>query len=308
MFPLECFDKLAPSVIIGVWKEGQEIYKSDKTDHYVRIGSITKIFTAIVIKKLAKGGQIHLDDSARIYLNFDLPSDISIEHLVTMSSGIPDYNSSDIFLAACIMNPEMEWQPRQLVDIALKNPLKFKAGEKQMFSNTNYIILGLILEFVTEKSLEELYSEYILRPLKMNSTFLPSFSILPEPYLEGFQYVNKELRNVTKCHPSMAWSSGGLVSTLNNLYILAHELKNLLPFEKKIYGFGVGKFGDYYGHSGNFPGYSTILLVNPEKDIIIIVLTNLKQTIDEMIPSDIIANELMNLLLDIKEKSEHMTV
>ena len=294
MLPLkERFDKLAPNVIIGIWKEGQEIYKSDKVDHYVRIGSITKIFTAIVIKKLAIEGQIHLDDSARIYLDFDIPSDISIEHLVTMSSGIPDYNSSDTFLAACMVNPELEWKPKQLIDIALKSPIKFKAGEKQMFSNTNYIILGLILEFVTEKSLEELYSEYILRPLKMNSTFLPSFYILPEPYLEGFQYVNKELKNVTKCHPSMAWSSGGLVSTLNDLSIFAYELKNLLPFGKEIYGFGVGKFGEYYGHSGNFPGYSTILLVHPDKNIVIVILTNLKQTFDGMIPADIIASELM---------------
>ena len=287
------YDKLAPNVIIGVWKEGQEIYKSDKADHYVRIGSMTKMFTATVIKKLAKEGKIHLDDSARIYLDFDLPSDITIEHLVTMSSGIPDYNSDSTFLAACTVNPETEWKPQQLIDIALKNPIKFKAGEKQMFSNTNYIILGLILEFVTDKSLEELYSEHILRPLNMNSTFLPSFSILPEPYLEGFQLVNKELKNVTKCHPSMAWSSGGLVSTLNDLNTFAHELKNLLPFEKKIYGFGIGNFGEYYGHSGSFPGYSTILLVNPEKDIVVIVLTNLKQTLDGKIPADVIATELM---------------
>ena len=294
MLPVEHFEKLAPNVIIGVWKEGEEIYKSDKADHYVRIGSITKMFTAVIIKKLAKEGKIHLDDSARTYLDFDLPSDISIEHLVTMSSGIPDYNSDPIFLAACTVNPELEWRPQQLIDIALKNPMKFKAGEKQMFSNTNYIILGLILEFVTEKSLEELYSEYIFRPLNMNSTFLPTFSILPDPYLEGF---NKELKNVTKCHPSMAWSSGGLVSTLNDLSIFAHELKNLLPFEKKIYGFGIGKFDEYYGHSGNFPGYSTILLVNPEKDIVIIVLTNLKQTLDGKIPADVIAAELMKEFL-----------
>lgn len=281
-------DKLAPDVIIGVWKDGNELYKTDKSDYYVRIGSITKMFTATIIRKIAKKGLIRINDSARIYLDFNLPSEILIEHLVTMSSGIPDYNSDKDFLNACSRNHEKEWEPRQLVDIALKYPMKFRPGFKQMFSNTNYIILGIILEFVLDKSLEDIYSEYIFKPLKMNSTFLPPFSILPEPYLEGF---DKNLHPITKCNPSIAWSSGGLVSTLNDLKLFANELEHFLPFEKEIYGFGIAKYGKYYGHGGNFPGYSTILLVS--NDTIIIVLTNLKQTLDGKIPADQIAIKLM---------------
>lgn len=303
MFSLERLAKLASNIAVGVWQDDKELYKSEESDHYIRIGSITKLFTAAVIQRLINDEKITLQDFAYTYLDFDFPSNITIEHLGSMKSGLPDYTSDSNFSASCIVSPEMEWTPRQLVDIAMKSPMKFKPGEDLMYCNTNYIILGLIIESVTGKTLVEVYGEFIFRPFKLDSTFLPPFEVLPDPCFEGFQYINGEFKNVTCCHPSMAWASGGVVSTLNGLHKFAQELikGQLLPFDEYFtstnnYGFGLMKFGEFFGHTGNFPGYNTILLVNPEKNIIIIVLTNLKQTLDGKNPAYEIAKEIIKEL------------
>jgi D-alanyl-D-alanine carboxypeptidase len=262
--------------IHGIWKDGKEIYKSDKSNYYVRIGSITKIFTAICITNLIDEGKLNLTDSASKYVS--LPDDITIEHLLTMKSGLSDYVNDETFISACVLNPEMEWDPKQLVAIALKSPMKFTPGEKFLYCNTNYIVLGLIIEVITAKNIGQVYFEYIFQKLQMDKTFLPPFEVLPDPCLKGIN-----------CHPSLAWSSGGIVSTLDDLYIFAQDLiKKDLSYLKK--------FGEYFGYDGNFPGFSTILLINPEKNIIIIVLTNLKQTVDGKSP----ANELaMKIIKDL---------
>lgn len=297
MLSLERFDQLASNIAIGVWQNDEEIYKSDNSKHYVRIGSITKMFTAVTIQRLVNDGKINLNDSVHQYLDFEFPSEITIEHLVTMTSGLSDYISDPDFSASCIANPEIERNPKELIDIAMKSSVKFKPGESLMYCNTNYIVLGLIIEKVTGKRLEEVYGEFVFRPFGMTSTFLPPFEILPNPCFEGFQYINDELTNVTNCHPSIAWSSGGVVSTLDDLYKFARELIKgyLLPFKRyeARYGYGLMKFDEFFGHTGNYPGYSTILLVNPEKNIIIIALTNLKQTLDGKSPADEIAKELI---------------
>lgn len=303
MSSLEKFTQLAPNIIVGVWQNDKELCKSTNSDHCIRIGSITKIFTALAIKRLLSEGKISLKDSVSKYLDLSLPLGITIEHLATMTSGLPDYTTDSTFLASCMVKPEMKWNPRQLVSIALKSPILAKPGEKWMYSNTNYIVLGLILEQVTGKTLEKVYQEFIFSPFQMNSTFLPIEVNLPEPHLEGFQYMKDQITNITRCHPSMAWASGGVVSTLNDLYKFARILikGQLLSFERckassNNYGFGLMKLENFFGHNGNFPGFQSFLGVNPDTQTIIIVLTNLKQTLDGKLPADTVAYDIMKEL------------
>lgn len=296
----ERFSRLAPNVVIGVWNDGKELYKSSSEDCHFRIGSITKIFTAIVIKRLVADGKLGFHDFAEKYIA-QIPQEITIEHLATMKSGLPDYTSDSTFLSSCLINPELDWKPEQLISIALKSPLMFAPGESWMYSNTNYIVLGLIIEKITGKSLAQIYNEFIFQPLGMTSTFLPADVSLPVPYFEGFQYIKDTLVNVTNCHPSVALGSGGVVSTLNDLYKFAQVLIKgyLLSFHRckkstHCYGFGLMKLGDYFGHNGSFPGYQSILLVNPENNTIIIVLTNLKRSLDDKSPADEIARTIIS--------------
>ena len=300
MSKLEVFSQIAPNMVVGVWKDNQELCKSPNADHHIRIGSITKMFTAIAIKRLLTEEKIQLNDSVTKYLDLKVFPELTIEHLATMRSGLADYTIDATFLASCMVNPEMKWNPIQQVGISLKTPMISKPGEKWMYCNTNYIILGLILEKVTGKSLESIYQEFIFQPLQMNSTSLPSSPNLAEPYFDGFQYMDEQLTNVTNCHPSMAWASGGVVSTLNDLYKFAQALikGHLLSFNRSKespnnYGFGLMNISGFFGHNGNFPGFQSILIVNPKTNVIIIVLTNLKQTIDGKQPADEVAYSIM---------------
>lgn len=303
MSSLENFSQIAPNMIVGIWKGNQELCKSVNADYHIRVGSITKMFTAVTIKQLIIQRKLAISHPVTEYLDLDLPSDITVEHLATMKSGLPDYTNDTTFLASCMVNPDMKWNPQQLVAIAMKTPILFKPGEMWMYSNTNYIILGLIIEKVTGKSLEKIYEEFIFKPFQMNSTFLPSNPDLPQPYFEGFQYMKEQLVNVTNCHPSMAWASGGVVSTLNDLHKFARILirGHLLSFDRcksspNNYGFGLMNLSNFFGHNGNFPGYQTFLAVNPKTDFIVIVLTNLKQKIDGKLPADEIGYSIIQKL------------
>jgi D-alanyl-D-alanine carboxypeptidase len=303
MSSLECFAQVAPNMIVGVWDRDKEMCKSPNADHHMRVGSITKMFTAIAIKQLVSQGKISLEDPVIKYLNFDLSPQITIEHLATMKSGLFDYSNDATYIASCMVNSGMKWNPEQLVSIALKNDVLFEPGEKWMSCNVNYILLGLILEKVTGESLEKVLKICVFQPFQMNSTFLPTTAELPHPYFEGFQYIKDKLINVTNCNPSMAWASGGVVSTLNDLYKFAKILikGHLLSFERcknspNNYGFGIMNLDGYFGHSGNFPGYQSFLAVNPETNRIVIVLTNLKLTLDGKSPADLVGYEIIEKL------------
>ncbi|MBO0810847.1 MAG: beta-lactamase family protein [Microlunatus sp.] len=154
----------------------------------VHIGSITKTFVATVVLQLAAEGRLSLNDSVQKWLpgvitghGYD-PAQITIRQLLQHTSGVRDYTSAPGFLTP--QNFAKPWQPRQLVDIALRLGPPVHGW---LYSNTNYILLGMIIQKVTGQSPMAEIRDRILVPLGLHGTSFPLTSKqVPAPYAHGY--------------------------------------------------------------------------------------------------------------------------
>ena len=180
-----------------------------------------------------------------------------------------------------------------------QHPADFPPGEKVQYSDTNYVLLGLILEHVTGESTAQVITTRILQPLGMTETSYPDTPQMPEPYARGYAADpgSPNLRDLTRSNPIVANAAGAMVSTLGDLRIWgkaladgtllspatqAERLKAGLISEQPgftlSYGLGIMDLNGFYGHTGAIFGYSTWLLHSPERDATLVVLANRGET------------------------------
>jgi D-alanyl-D-alanine carboxypeptidase len=217
-----------------------------------------------------------------------------------MTSGIADYSVEDEVFS----HPERVWTPQELVRIGIEDSPMFDPGTEWFYSNTNYVLLGLVLEQVTGKPLERLYSKQIIKPLHLKETSLPDAadSSIPDPHAQGYllQSQNAEPLNATDWNPSWAWAAGGMISTAEDMLLYGRALgtgKGLLPPQQQAErldsfvrdlppynqppsngesGYGLGLMYDrgWLGHGGDIPGYNTQLFYHPDLDATVVVEVN----------------------------------
>ena len=219
------------------------------SNSYVRIGSITKTITATVILQLAAEGKLGLDDPLSKYQP-EVPNGehITICEVLNHTSGIFSYTEESAFWQASDANPNRVWQPKELVALAIKQPPYFPPGKGFHYSDTDYILLGMIIEQVTHQPMEEVFQQKVFTPLDMHETFMPALnsSAFPYPHPVGYQYgpsnqmfIEPPLtgeataqanasagppREVTTLNPSEGWTAGAVISTLHDLKIWAKAL------------------------------------------------------------------------------------
>jgi D-alanyl-D-alanine carboxypeptidase len=163
---------LLPGVIVGIWQDGREPYVrtfgvSDITsgasmtrDMHVRIGSTTKSFTVTAILMLADQGKLSLDDTIGRYIEGAPNGDrITLRHLAGMRSGLLNY--AEVTIPKMVEEPFRQWTPRELVDISFEHPPLFPPGAAFDYSNTNTVLLGLVVEAVSGQSLKSFIEENI---------------------------------------------------------------------------------------------------------------------------------------------------
>ena len=164
------------------------------SDHY-RIGSITKTMTATVILQLVQEGKVSLDDPISKYRP-DVPNgdNITIAQLLDMRSGLAGYTENPAFQRAVDEDPERIWSPDELLALAFSAPALFPPGTAWQYSNTNYILLGLVMEDVTGQTVPELFQERLFDPLGMDSTVMPALddASMPAVYAHGYQFGTAE--------------------------------------------------------------------------------------------------------------------
>jgi D-alanyl-D-alanine carboxypeptidase len=256
-------------------------------DGQVRIGSNTKAFTATVVLQLVGEKKIDLDAPVDKYLPGLVHGDkidgsaIKVRHILQHTSGLPNYTrylSDDI----------RYYQPRDLLDLALRHPADFAPGEpgKWAYSNTNYLVAGLIVEQVTGHALPVEFENRIIRPLGLRHTYFPGPGevTIRERHPEGYNQDSPgaPLVDATQWDPSWAWSAGQMVSTNSDLNRFFSELmkpghllhpaelaqmrsgvKAGYPFPAGAeYGLGLVSTplscgGRYWGHGGSMTGYET---------------------------------------------------
>ena len=184
-----------------------------------RIASVTKAFTAAVVMELVEEGALSLDETVEQLAPGLLAEgdSITVRHLLGHTSGLPDYTKDENFLEAFVAGEDLP--PERIVSFVASEPLAFEPGTQYEYSDTDNIVLGMIVEAVAGRSYEQELSSRVLDHMELRSTVLPNSPEMPEPHAEGYQYPPEsegagEPDNVTMAlDPSAACASGALVST-----------------------------------------------------------------------------------------------
>lgn len=295
-----------PGAIVGIWGPAGTYTKAAgvadtttgapmTTDMAMRIGSATKPFTVTAVLQLVDDGEIGLDDPISNYVDGITGGDkITVRQLAGMRSGLPDYSSTDAFVAEYLADLQGTFSPRRLLGYVADQPLGFEPGTKFEYSNTNTIVLGLLVEQVTGKALGEVISERILKPLELDHTHFPSGNELPEPHAQGYtnQSADGSVTDATDYNPSWGWAAGAMNSTLEDLGdwvpalvngdLLSSEMQRermkMQPFaegdDSVTYGLGLFEINGWTGHNGSLPGYKSVTVFLPEEDTTLVVLVN----------------------------------
>jgi D-alanyl-D-alanine carboxypeptidase len=285
----------APGVVLGLWVPGQGSYVtaggvSDtatnepmRADMVMPIGSITKSYTATVVLQLVDEGQLTLDDTLdRWYPEIPEASAISVRMLLNMSSGVADYANTNISLFCS--DPTRNWQPEELIALGVSTPRAFDPpGSAYNYSTTNTVLLGRIIEKVTDRSYEDNLRVRLFEPLGLHDTTLEA--TLPAPYAHGYSSCAEgpAPQDTSTWSRSWGWAGGGLYSTLADLHTfasaigrgttLSHDtfvarLTQLAPTDAAVhYGLGVNiasfPDGSIVFHTGQVFGYEALFAYFP---------------------------------------------
>ncbi|NHC43977.1 serine hydrolase domain-containing protein [Motilibacter aurantiacus] len=258
-----------------------------RRDEKVRIGSITKTFVATLVLQLVDEGRLSLEDDVEEWVPGLVPGGvgISLRHLLQHTSGLFSYSEDEAFLDAFVTDPERSFTPGELVAYAVAHPPLFAPGADWSYSNTNYVLLGLVLENATGESLRSLLRDRIIKPLGLTHTKFPAGATIPGKHAAGYLPPSltglTELLDVTGVNPSWAGAAGALLSTTTDVRdfyraLLSGELlspaslaamKQTVPIEEgTAYGLGLLSIetpcGTVWGHDGSVTGYSTYALSN----------------------------------------------
>jgi len=273
-------------------------------------GSTGKTFAAATALQLVKEGKIGLDDKVEKYLGSEqwfsrLPNanDITVRQLMNHTSGLVRYEFKDTFTKDLTANPEKVWKPTELLSYIFDEKDSFEAGKGWDYSDTNYIVLGMIIEKVTGKKFYDEANKRVIKHLKLKGT-IPQDGLKIDGVVQGYAGANNPFGGKDEMiqngkfaiNPQFEWTGGGWASTSEDLARWAKMYFEGKAFDASLlpqmldgvaapmlgretkYGLCViirqTAAGKTYGHSGFFPGYMTDMMYFPEQRIAIAVQTN----------------------------------
>ena len=272
-----------------------------------RLGSITKQFTAAAVLLLEEQGELRIDDLVSPYLPDAPPiwSEITIFHLLTHTSGIPDFTTFPEYPTWQLSRTTIEAS----VGFFREKPLEFLPGDRMSYSNSGYLLLGYLIERVSGVKYEAFVRENIFAPLGMERSGYDSNTAIIRSRASGYTLDG----NAPYIDMTVPHAAGGLFSTTEDLLrwtrgvydgdLLSEESasKMITPFQNN-YGLGVAviRRGEriVYIHSGGINGFSTILSYVPDEKVTIAVLSNLQ----EPDAPRLIAEELDALVYDVSQE------
>jgi D-alanyl-D-alanine carboxypeptidase len=253
-----------------------------------RIASVTKTFVATVVLQLEAEGRLDIDEPVERWLPGLVPngSAITIRELLNHTSGLFDFDDDDAHTQTVIADPGRRWMPHELLAVAFAHPPLSRPGTSWFYSNTNYVVLGLVVEAVTGRPLEQELQTRIIDPLRLRATSFDVAPVIHDPFAHGYlgphpglPIAAGTLLDVTALlNPSFLWGAGNMSSNAADVtrFFVALLRGQLLPAaqlaEMKTgsaadgdYGLGLKKVytscGIAYGHDGDFPGYRNAVRV-----------------------------------------------
>ena len=306
-------DAKGESAGVAVGKGNLETGQAPPLDGEVRIGSNTKTFVAVVVMQMVQEGKVGLDEPIETYLPGLIKgegidgSKITVRQLLQHTSGLPEYTDttpgrSDIFQIKDHYIP-----PRDLLDTALGKPAAFEPGTQWAYTNTNYVVLGMLVERVSQRPVGEQIDERIVKKLGLSHTYFPAPGdrSIKGTHPQGYHLsAEGKLGDMTEMDPAWAWAAGAMVSTpseLNTFFqavfdgrLLTQssidEMKNGAVDASSrlgpgtVYGLGlIGRSltcgGTSWGHGGTIHGYQTNNAVGPDGTAAIFAVTALPSAI-----------------------------
>jgi CubicO group peptidase (beta-lactamase class C family) len=257
-----------------------------------RYASLTKQFTATAILQLRDRGLLSLTDSICRFVSRcpEAWGSVTITHLLSHTSGIPNHTSLPIWDDSLALR---DLSPDAIVDIVRPLPLQFAPGSRFRYSNAGYDVLGLIVERVSSRRYGEYLRTEILAPLGMHTARLEEGRALVPHRATGYYWSLTRFINATRENPALAFASGGLMGTVDDLWrwdqslytdrVLARASRDEM-FTPGLgnYGYGVivaSRHGRLtHEHSGSHNGFSTFLMRFPTERATVIVLSNSDRT------------------------------
>ena len=303
-------DSKGESAGVAVGKGSLETGQAPPMDGEVRVGSNTKTFVAVVVMQMVQEGKVGLDEPIETYLPGLIKGEgidasrITVRQLLQHTSGLPEhtdyYFSSN---AAALENIQHYIPARDLLDVALSKPAAFEPGTQWSYSNTNYIVLGMLIERVSQRPMGEQIDQRIIKRLGLSHTYFPGNGEkkIRGSHPQGY-HINGEgkLEDVTEMDASLPWAAGAMVSTpseLNTFFqaVFDGRLLTQTSIDEMKKGvdtgsggmvYGLGLFGTplscggtSWGHGGGIFGYETHNAVGPDGTAVTVAVTALSSAI-----------------------------
>jgi D-alanyl-D-alanine carboxypeptidase len=299
-------DENLPGVLVGVSVPGEGEYlsaqgsanldtgtKPQPGDQF-RIGSVTKTFVATAILQLVEEGKLRKSDTlSRWYPDFPNAYEITVDDLLRMRSGIPHYWNEET-LKQYYDNPQQDVTNEDIIEATAAKADQFKPPDQETeYSDTNYNILGAILEKVSGNDIATQLDQSIISPLGLENTYYPTDDELPgDLHGYGLDPKSGELEDKTILNPAPSDGAGAMISDMSDLAVWARALYKGDPLTPKTqqarleiqrgegvsessgYGEGISKLGELWGHGGTIAGFSTDMWYLPEEDATIVIGVN----------------------------------
>ena len=302
-------DSKGESAGVAVGKGSLETGQAPPMDGEVRVGSNTKTFVAVVVMQMVQEGKVGLDEPIETYLPGLIRGEgvdgsrITVRQLLQHTSGLPEYTdttpgSGDIFQIKDHYIP-----PRDLLDTALGKPAAFEPGTQWAYTNTNYVVLGMLVERVSQRPVGEQIDQRIVKKLGLSHTYFPApgEEKIRGTHPQGYHLsAGGKLADITEMDPAWAWAAGAMVSTpseLNTFFQAVFDGRLLsqssIDEMKKgvdtgaggaVYGLGLigtplSCGGTSWGHGGTIHGYQTYDAVGPDGTAVTVAVTALPTAI-----------------------------
>jgi D-alanyl-D-alanine carboxypeptidase len=263
-------------------------------DHY-RIASLTKTFVAAVMLQLAAEGKLGLDDSIERWLPGVVPNgaQITLRQLLNHTSGLFNYTDDLTWQNTELANPGRVWSPSDLLAVAFSHNALFVPGTNFAYSNTGYVLLGLVVEKISGATIGDVLRTRIFEPLGLRQTSFPTGIEMPEPLVHGYaSFLGSTLVDITTLmNPSWLNAAGQVVSTAADVTTFYSALMkgrvvpaSLLAQMKKgsdssgTYGLGLrlsfASCGRAFGHEGDSIGWRNVVRSNASGSRVAVVIVN----------------------------------
>ncbi|HEY8900639.1 MAG TPA: serine hydrolase domain-containing protein [Chthoniobacterales bacterium] len=297
-----------PGIIVGIWGPAGDftLIRHGTADiatgapmaraNTQRIGSITKSFTVTRLLQLADEGKLSLDDPIDKYVPGLRNGDATLRELANMTSGIFNYTEDQPFIIDFVFHPTKTWTDRQIVAVANRHKPYFKPGDGWHYSNTNTVLLGMVIERVTGNPLRTEITRHLIRPLGLDHTSYPTGVFLPSPFTHGYATLDADVGRVdlTESSPSGSSGAGAMISTLDDIHIWGRSLargslisrsaqlerlrmvdsaSGVGPFYDR-YGLALGRIDGWIGHTADILGYQSLVMHNLVADETVVIFVN----------------------------------